>query len=430
MAETKIIVLDDDPTGIQTVFDIDVLMRFEVEDLLQIMKNPEELVYLSTNSRSLLPDETERLHRHIIQNLSKASRMTGREFLIISRGDSTMRGHYPLESEIIREELESLNYPLRGEILCPYLDGIRKTEDDVHYVLNQGEWIPCAETEFARDATFGYHHSDIKEYVNEKYGTVKSFVSISIDMLDGHHDEEILNLLYSSEKGSKIIVNALNMSHLEAFIKALQPVKHLYQYRTAASFVKAFAKVGDRPFLTMKELCDHSKTGGLILAGSHVKKTTEQIECLLSEKLAEVLVLDVSTEIEPQIQELAEKTDELLSQGKNVLVMTSRTRIDFEGNAFNQLIKSRNISEKFVSLITKCKVRPRFLISKGGITSFDVLNKGLHMSSARVLGQVAKNIPAVRLEKGSLYPGMSVVVFPGNVGESETLKELVKQTVC
>ncbi|MBE6108749.1 MAG: hydroxyacid dehydrogenase, partial [Erysipelotrichaceae bacterium] len=117
MAETKIIVLDDDPTGIQTVFDIDVLMRFEVEDLLQIMKNPEELVYLSTNSRSLLPDETERLHRHIIQNLSKASKMTGREFLIISRGDSTMRGHYPLESEIIREELESLNYPLRGEIL-------------------------------------------------------------------------------------------------------------------------------------------------------------------------------------------------------------------------------------------------------------------------------------------------------------------------
>ncbi|MBE6108317.1 MAG: hydroxyacid dehydrogenase, partial [Erysipelotrichaceae bacterium] len=69
-------------------------------------------------------------------------------------------------------------------------------------------------------------------------------------------------------------------------------------------------------------------------------------------------------------------------------------------------------------------------ISKGGITSFDVLNKGLHMSSARVLGQVAKNIPAVRLEKGSLYPGMSVVVFPGNVGETETLKELVKQTVC
>ncbi len=428
MAETKIVVLDDDPTGIQTVFDIDVLMKFEVDDFVSMMKNPEELVYLSTNSRSLLPSETELLHRKIIQNLSEASVLAKRDFLIISRGDSTMRGHYPLESEVIRERLEALNHPLRGEILCPYLDGIRKTENDIHYVLNQDKWIPCAETEFAKDATFGYHHSDIKEYVNEKYGNNQSFVSISLELLDGKHDEEILSLLASAEKNSKIIVNALNMSHLEAFVKAIQPVKHQYQYRTAASFVKAFAKIGDKPYLKMSDLCDHSNYGGLILAGSHVKKTTEQIECLLKENLVEALVLDVSAEIEPQISKLAKKTDELLRRGKNVLVMTSRNRITFEGDAFDQLKKSRSISEQFVSLISRCKVRPRFLISKGGITSFDVLNKGLHMSTARVLGQVSKNIPVVSLQEGSLYPGMSVVVFPGNVGETETLQELVKQT--
>lgn len=429
MAETKIVVLDDDPTGIQTVFDIDVLMKFEVDDFVNMMKNPEELVYLSTNSRALLPEETENLHRKIIQNLSEASAVVQRDFLIISRGDSTMRGHYPLESEVIRNSLEALNHPLKGEILCPYLDGIRKTENDIHYVLNQGRWIPCAETEFAKDATFGYHHSDLKEYVNEKYGTNQSFVSISIELLDGKHDEEILNLLSNAEKNSKIIVNALKMSHLEAFVQALQPVKHQYQYRTAASFVKAFAKISDQPYLKMENLCEDSRYGGLILAGSHVKKTTEQIECLLNEKLAEALVLDVNDEIESQIQQLAEKTDELLRRGKNVLVMTSRTRVDFEGDAFDQLKKSRCISEQFVSLISKCKVRPRFIISKGGITSFDVLNKGLHTSTARVLGQVAKNIPAVMLQLGSLYPGMSVVVFPGNVGETETLKDLVKQTV-
>ncbi|MBP3398254.1 MAG: hypothetical protein J6K75_00715, partial [Erysipelotrichaceae bacterium] len=104
MAETKIVVLDDDPTGIQTVHDIDVLMKFDENELIKMMQDPSGLVYLSTNSRSLMPEETKQLHRQIISNLVKASEVTRRDFLVISRGDSTLRGHYPLESEVIKEE--------------------------------------------------------------------------------------------------------------------------------------------------------------------------------------------------------------------------------------------------------------------------------------------------------------------------------------
>ena len=425
MEETKIVVLDDDPTGIQTVYDVDVLMSFDEDELIRMLENPEKMVFLSTNSRSLLPEETENLHITIMRNLSSASLKTKRDFLVISRGDSTLRGHYPLESEIIKTELQSLNQPLRGEVLCPYLDGIRRTDNDIHYVLQNKEWIPCADSEFAKDATFGYHHSDLKEYIKEKYGAAKNCVSIPVKMLDGNHSHQILEILNQAEQDSKIIINAHSMSHIEAFVKAIDPIKHLYQYRTAASFVKALAHLEDKEMLDMNEICDESSNGGLILAGSHVQKTTSQIDFLLQSKLAEPLILDVERDIKTQIEMLARKTDELLKQGKNVIVMTSRNRIDFEGNAFDQLKQSREISEQFVSLIPKLTVRPKFLISKGGITSFDVLKKGLKVSSARVLGQVSKNIPAVRLGENSIYPGLCVVVFPGNVGENDTLSHLV-----
>lgn len=428
MEETKIVVLDDDPTGIQTVHDIDVLLKFGQEELINMMKNPEPLVYLSTNSRSLIPEETESLHRQILQNLTNASHMTGRDFMVISRGDSTLRGHYPLESEVIKEELIKSGKRLKGEILCPYLDGIRKTEQDVHYVLSNQTWIPCGKTEFAKDATFSYHSSDIKEYVKEKYQREIPCVSIGVELLDGHHDKQILDALNQSRVDSKVIVNALCMDHLYAFVKAIKPVMSLYQVRSAASFVKAIADVQDIPYLNMKDLCDDSSYGGLILAGSHVQKTTDQIECLLHAQLAECLELDVSTDLEQQLILCAEKADEMLKQGRNVLVMTGRKRIDFEKDAFGQLMASRKISEQFVSILPRLTVRPSFLISKGGITSFDVLDKGLNVSSARVLGQVSKNIPAVKLGKETLYPGLNVIIFPGNVGETDTLKQLVENT--
>ena len=425
MVKTKIVVLDDDPTGIQTVHDINVLMNFELENLIAMMQDPDELVYLSTNSRSLLPTETEALHRTLIQNLTEASKRTLRDFLVISRGDSTLRGHYPLESEVIKSELLNGGKVLRGEVLCPYLEGIRKTEEDIHYVLQYDQWVPCAQTEFAKDKTFGYFHSNLCEYVNEKYKKKMPCLSIGTSLLDGHHNEDVLELLNNAPVDVKIILNASCIEHLMTFVDIIEPIKERYQYRTAASFVKAFAHVESRPLLEMESLCDCSNSGGLILAGSHVKKTTEQIECLLESGVVECLQFDVTNEDDTQIDTLSQQIDERIRNGKNVLLMTSRDQVEFSEDTFEQLLAVRKVSERFVSVLKQIKVRPRFLISKGGITSYDVLKKGLNMTSGRVLGQVYQNIPVVRLNEDALYGNLCVVVFPGNVGSTETLRDLV-----
>lgn len=166
----KIIVLDDDPTGVQTVHDIYVYTDWTVESLRKGFAAPEKLFFILTNSRGFTVAETTKAHREIAENTAKVAREFGMDYLIISRGDSTLRGHYPLETDPLREVTEAENgYKMDGDILCPYFrEGGRFTLDNVHYVRYGAELVPCGQTEFAKDETFGYHASNLCEYIEEK----------------------------------------------------------------------------------------------------------------------------------------------------------------------------------------------------------------------------------------------------------------------
>ena len=168
----KIIVLDDDPTGVQTVHDIYVYTDWTVESLRKGFAAPEKLFFILTNSRGFTVAETTKAHREIAENTAKVAREFGMDYLIISRGDSTLRGHYPLETDLLREVTEAENgYKMDGDILCPYFrEGGRFTLDNVHYVRYGAELVPCGQTEFAKDETFGYHASNLCEYIEEKTG--------------------------------------------------------------------------------------------------------------------------------------------------------------------------------------------------------------------------------------------------------------------
>ncbi len=96
----KIIVLDDDPTGVQTVHDIYVYTDWTVESLRKGFAAPEKLFFILTNSRGFTVAETTKAHREIAENTAKVAREFGMDYLIISRGDSTLRGHYPLETDL------------------------------------------------------------------------------------------------------------------------------------------------------------------------------------------------------------------------------------------------------------------------------------------------------------------------------------------
>ncbi|CAN0370069.1 unnamed protein product, partial [Hapterophycus canaliculatus] len=55
---------------------------------------PYRVIYLNTNARALPPIEASRLFRTIATNLREACRITGVDVSMVSRGDSTLRGHF------------------------------------------------------------------------------------------------------------------------------------------------------------------------------------------------------------------------------------------------------------------------------------------------------------------------------------------------
>ncbi|MBC7224477.1 MAG: hydroxyacid dehydrogenase, partial [Anaerolineae bacterium] len=153
----KIAVLDDDPTGTQTVHSLWVWTVWEQDALHQALAEAAPAFFLLTNSRSLPEEEAIRLNREIARNLMAVARERGVPVDVVSRSDSTLRGHFPAEVDALREVLEAaLGRPYDGVILCPFfLEGGRLTVGDVHWVLEGDQATPAAQTEFARDVTFG-----------------------------------------------------------------------------------------------------------------------------------------------------------------------------------------------------------------------------------------------------------------------------------
>ena len=159
----KIIVLDDDPTGSQTVHSCLLLMKLDYETLRLGLTDESPIFFILTNTRALTKEKAADVTREVCQNLKSAMEMVGvKDFLVVSRSDSTLRGHYPIETDVIAEELGNFD----AHFLVPaFFEGGRITINSVHYLIIDGVRTPVEQTEFARDSVFAYHHSYLPDYI-------------------------------------------------------------------------------------------------------------------------------------------------------------------------------------------------------------------------------------------------------------------------
>ncbi len=427
----KIVVLDDDPTGVQTVNGISVYTDWTAESIAAGFAEEKSMFFILTNSRAFSEAKTRAEHKKIAGRICAASDECGKDFVIVSRCDSTLRGHYPLETQTLRETLEACGRRVDGEILMPFFkEGGRFTISDVHYV-QEGDWlVPAGETEFAKDKTFGYRASNLAAYVEEKTGGAfkrDSVTCISLDDLRGGNVDKIATRLESVNSFNKVIVNAIDYVDVEIFasalLKALARGKN-FLFRTAAAFTKVIGGIEDKKLLSRAELVDETNgNGGLIIVGSHVKKTTAQLDEL--KKLSAVAFIEFDVTKLGSVDEIVRRAEENISRGQTTAIFTSRNVLDL-GSAEKNLAASVNISDALTSIVNRLNVRPKFLIAKGGITSADVGTKGLGVKKALVLGQVAAGVPVWRIGSESKFPGMSYIIFPGNVGNVDTLRRIVE----
>lgn len=440
----KLVVLDDDPTGVQTVHDVSVYTDWEEESIRKGFEEKEAMFFILTNSRSFSVEETTKVHQDIAARVAKVARELGQDFMIISRGDSTLRGHYPLETQLLADGLtKNEGVVIDGEIICPFFpEGGRYTMGNIHYVKEQDNLVPAGMTEFARDKTFGYKSSNLTEYVEEKTEGKyhkEDCITISLDELNALDVQGIKEKLMSAQNMAKIIVNAVSYADLKVFcaalVLAMKEGKH-YMARTAAAFTKVMGRISDQPLLGREQLEGDTKNGGIVLIGSHVKKTTDQLNCLKElDGQADFMEFQVNTVFEEnglkkEVERTVKAAEEKILSGRTVVIYTSRQLLAPENMTPEEKLQiSVKISNAVTSIIGKLSVKPKFIIAKGGITSSDVGTKALRVKKARVMGQVKKGIPVWMTGEESKFPGMPYIIFPGNVGEVSTLKEIVEELI-
>jgi uncharacterized protein YgbK (DUF1537 family) len=217
----KLVILDDDPTGTQTCHDINVLTMWDIDILATEFRSESKGFFILTNSRALLSSEARALVTNILQNVSRAASMTGNNFEVVLRGDSTLRGHF---LEEVEAHIDTIGSP-DAWIFAPFFEhGGRYTIDDVHYVADEGTLVPAANTAFAKDKTFGYRSSNLSHYVHEKAGSrfsKKDVVSVSLEDIRLGGVPAIEQKLLLVPKGGILIVNAVQAEDMLLFCLAL-----------------------------------------------------------------------------------------------------------------------------------------------------------------------------------------------------------------
>ncbi|MCX6941232.1 MAG: hypothetical protein NTX09_10945, partial [Verrucomicrobia bacterium] len=428
-----LVVLDDDPTGTQTVRAIAVVTTWDVATLTAELAAAPACFYILTNSRSLTAEASHALHLELATHLRSASRAAGRPFVIASRSDSTLRGYYPLETDT----LSSVLGPFDATLLTPYFEaGGRYTLNDTHYVAEGDRLVPAADTPFARDAVFGYRHSHLPSWVEEKTAgrtRAADVARISIDLLRSAGPHAVAEKLRALPRGSVCIVNAAAPRDIEVFAAATlaaEATGSRFLYRTAAGFIAA--RLGQSPQHALLPPAAYSTPtthGGLTLVGSYVPKTSAQLAALLATSAVTPIELDVAALLDdtrrpPTLAAALAHTTAALAAGRDTVVYTSRQLIT-SSDAAASLAIGRRVSEALVLLIRNLTIAPRYLIAKGGITSSDTATLGLGVRRALVLGQALPGVPVWQLGPEAKFPGLGYVVFPGNVGSDTALAELI-----
>ncbi len=391
----KMVVLDDDPTGIQTVHGCLLITQWDEESVRLGFADEQPFFYILTNTRALTREEAARVIREAMEMVVKVNEDYGYRLVIVSRSDSCLRGHFPLETDVMRECFTGRGLSVLPKTpFCPaFIESGRVTIKGVHYMKDGERMIPVSETEFARDNVFGYHTSVLHDYILEK----------------------------GADPDDYIIVNAQSYEELNA--SASQIVSSVLAHdssiiiRSSSSLPKAIAGCPDIPLLDGSML--KSAGVGCFIVGSHVKKTTRQLEALLCESGTFGVELDVRRileDSEPLMQETLAVMQQVAGQGLVPVVYTSRQEVRLDDADLRQHL-GQKVSDFLVDVVRRMPFTPAYLVAKGGITSHDIMTKGLGIKSARVMGQIVNSVPCVMTRD---FP---YVIFPGNVGDENSLRE-------
>ena len=434
---SRLLVIDDDPTGTQSVHGVPVLTAWSREDLAGALRDS-STVFVLTNSRSLPEREAVAVSTEITERAVAAAADEGFELAVASRSDSTLRGHFPQEPDAVADVLGAVD----GLLLCPcFLEAGRFTIDDIQWVAEDDRLVPSASTAYAADRSFGYTASNLRDWVEEKTrGAVRAddVLSLGLDDIRRGGPERVREILAEAEARRPVVVNATEYADLEVVVLGLleaEAAGQAFVYRCGPSFVRVRGGIEPAPPLSAEALYARRPGDGhgLVLVGSHVETTTRQLEHALALDGVHARELSVARLLDPgtREQELAGALEEIEHHlpEREVILYTSRELARAEGSD-EALDVGRSVSDALVELVQRLDpgLPLAFCVAKGGITSSDIGTRGFGVRRAEVAGQMLPGTISVWiLPEDSAFPGLPYVIFPGNVGEAETLAEVIQR---
>jgi uncharacterized protein YgbK (DUF1537 family) len=439
-----LVVLDDDPTGSQSVANLPVLLDWSTDSLVWALSRGAPAVYVITNTRSLSPPDVAQRNREAARAALLAAEQVGVRVDFVSRSDSTLRGHFPLETDTLAQAVRTATgLPPDGVVVVPaFPDAGRITIDSIHYAGSESDgYTPVGQTEFAADATFGYVASDLRDWVAEKTGGRHASRDVArIDLRTLRTDPgATVGILRGLADARPVVVDIVDENDLRLLAVALYAAQRQgcrLLYRVGPPFVRALIGQGIPAPLAPADIARirergpaGTAPGGLVVVGSHVSLTTGQLDRLAERSHPTELELDVRALIagshEHQVRDLARAAVDALGTG-NVVVRTSRTLVRTD-DAERSLAIARRVSTAIVDVVRQVVATcpPRFVVAKGGITSSDVAARGLSIRRAMVRGPMLPGIVSLWEPMDGPAQGIPFVVFAGNVGGAESLADVV-----
>ncbi len=437
----KIIVIDDDPTGSQSVHDCLLLLNWDYETLLKGLQSNYRILFILANTRSLSEKVVKKRLKEICNNLKKISAAENiqDDLLFVSRGDSTLRGHNFLEPDLINEYLG----PFDATFHIPaFLEGNRITIDGKHYVNG----IPAHKTIFAKDNIFGYDTNDLKKllYKKSKYKIELKNIK-NLHCIEKYSLYELTKFMENLKNNTHVIVDIDKFSQLEKFSDLIRELikNKKFLFRTAASFLKTISNTKNTnknnfyfSQLRLRNKLNHFLPG-LIIIGSHTQISTKQLKKLLEINLFEAIELDVEkfyrinllkdkeTQIFKFKKIILEEIREIIRNSSLPVIFTSR-EVKVFANNFDQMDFYNSLSSFIAGIVADIKDEIGYLISKGGITTNTILNSSFNIDSVYLEGQICSGVSLVKAKLINKNEDLPVITFPGNLGNDYYLVEVWK----
>lgn len=446
-AGRRVVVLDDDPTGTQSVADVPVLTAWGPDDLAWAFAQDTPGFFVLTNTRSLAEADAVALGEEVAAAVARAAAAAGVDHMLVSRSDSTLRGHFPAETDVLVRAAADAGAPVDGVVIVPaMIEPGRLTVGSVHWMRTADGMIPVSHSEFARDATFGYTNADLRDWVAEKTGGRVgrgAVATVTLTDLRGGGPTRVAEILGGVTDAQPVVVDAATDDDLRVLVEGLlaaEAAGKRFVHRSGPSFVRARLGQTARPPLTAGDLhpggTDPADVRtpvprGLVVVGSHVGLTTRQLDRLRAAGGITEAELDVPTLLDPirrtaHVRAVAAEVADLLGGDADVVLRTSRTLVT-GADADESLAIARTVSASTVDVVAEvvARVRPRFVVAKGGITSSDTATGALGIARAWARGTLLPGIVSVWEPVAGPARGIPYVVFAGNVGDDAGLVDAV-----